>query len=112
MSKLEALADFLCQLHCQVRLKHKAYETPDEWATGIGLPVRGYIELTGPWSFREVEWLEINPTVIEHIGRLVKSRQHNHLKNIIAHLDSEGINHSIYEGMIRIPFSELSEQYS
>ena len=63
-------------------------------------------------KFREVEWLEINPIVLEHIGRLVKPKQHNYLENIIAHLKSEGISHSIKEGMIRIPFSELSEQYS
>ena len=109
MNKLEALANFLRQLHCQVRLKHKAYKMPEGWAGGIGLPVRGYIELVGPWPFREVEWLEINPIVIEHIGRLVKHRQHNYLENIIAHLNSEVINHSINEGMIRIPFSELIE---
>jgi hypothetical protein len=112
MNKLQALADFLRQLRCQVRLKHKAYKMPEEWAKGIGLPVRGYIELIGPWSFREVEWLEINPIVIEHIGRLVKPRQHNYLEGIIAHLNSESINHFINDGMIRISFSELSEQYS
>jgi hypothetical protein len=112
MNKLEALAGFLRQLRCQVRLKHEAYKMPEGWAVGIGLPVRGYIELIGPWSFREVEWLEINPSVIEHIGRLVKSRQHNYLEDIIAHLNSEDINHFVNEGMIRIPFSELSEQYS
>ena len=112
MSRLETLVDFAKQLHCQVRIKLKAEELPEGWAGGIGLPVRGYIELHGPWPFREVEWLEINPIVIEHIGRLVKPRQHNYLENIMAHLKSEGISHSIDEGMIRIPFSELSEQYS
>lgn len=109
MNKLEALTDFLRQLHCQVRLKHKAYKMPEGWAGGIGLPVRGYIELIGPWPFKEVEWLEINPIVTEHIGRLVKPRQHNYLKDIIAHLNSRGINHSVNERMIRIPFFELSE---
>lgn len=112
MSQLEGLADFSRQLNCQVRIKLKLDDVPELWAGGIGLPVKGYIELNGPSTFREVEWLEINPIVLEHVGRLVKPKQHNYLENIIAHLKSEGISHSIKEGMIRIPFSELSKQYS
>jgi hypothetical protein len=112
MSKLRVLAIFLQQLHCQVRLKREAYAIPEEWAGGIGLPVRSYIELHGPWPFREIEWLEINPIVLEHIGLLVKLKQHNYLENITSYLKSEGISHSIDEGVVRIPFSELSEQYS
>lgn len=107
MSKLEALANLLRQLHCQVRLKHKAYEIPEAWAGGIGLPARGYIELVGPWPFREVQWLEINPIVIEHTGRLVKPKQHNYSENITAFLQSEGIAYSIIEEAVRIPFSEF-----
>jgi hypothetical protein len=107
MNKLEALADFLRQLHCQVRLKHEAYETPEAWAGGIGLPVRGYIELHRPWPFREIEWLEINPVVIEHIGRLVKPKQHNHLEEIGAFLFARSGAHLTNEGIIRISLSEL-----
>ena len=112
MTKLKALADFLRQLHCQVRLKHEAYETPEEWAGGIGLPVRGYIELHGPWPFREVEWLEINPAVTEYIGRLIKPKQHNYLEEVSAFLQSKNVAYSINEGIIRIPFAEFIEQYS
>ncbi|MFD1871964.1 DUF6678 family protein [Hymenobacter bucti] len=108
MNKLEALADFLRQLHCQVRLKHEAYEAPEGWAGGIGLPVRGYIELNGPWPFRQIEWLEINPAVTEHIGRLVKPKQHNYSEEISAFLHSKSIAYSIKEGTIRIPFSEFT----
>jgi hypothetical protein len=109
MSKLEVLADFLRQLHCQVRLKHKAYEMPEACAKGIGLPVKGYIELTGPWPFREVEWLEINPTVMEHTGRLIKPRQHNYLENITLFLQSEDIAYSIMKEAVRIPFSQFDK---
>jgi hypothetical protein len=112
MNKLEALANFLRQLHCQVRLKHEAYEKPEGWAGGIGLLVRGYIELIGPWPFRQVEWLEINPAVTEHTGRLVKPKQHNYLEEISAFLQSKNIAYSINEGIIRIPFDEFIEQYS
>jgi hypothetical protein len=109
MNKLEALANFLRELSCQVRIKHKAYEIPQGWAGGIGLPVRGYIELIGPWPFREVEWLETNPVVMEHIGRLVKPRQHNYLENITSFLQSEGIAYSILEEVVRIPFSQFDK---
>ena len=51
---------------------------------GVVLPVRGYIEVIGPWPFREVEWLEINPIVMEHIGRLIKPKQHNYLNDIVT----------------------------
>jgi hypothetical protein len=54
-----------------------------------------------------VEWLEINPTVIEHIGRLVEPRQHNYSQNITSFLQSEGIACSVVGEAIRIPFSEL-----
>jgi hypothetical protein len=107
MNKLEALADFLRQLHCRVRLKHKAHALPEAWAGGIGLPVRGYIELIGPWPFREVEWLEINPIVVEHIGRLVKPKQHNYLENITSFLQSQGIAYAVVDEAVRIPFSGL-----
>jgi hypothetical protein len=112
MNKLEALADYLRQLHCQVRLKHVAYETLEGWSGEIGLPVRGYIELIGPWPFRQIEWLEINPAVTEHIGMLVKPKQHNYLEEISAFLQSKNVAYSINEGIIRIPFSEFIGQYS
>lgn len=71
---------------------------------GIVLPVKGYIELNGPWPFREVEWLEINPLVVEHIGRLVAPKQWNHLEQIVSLLQSEGVSYSIVDDMVRIPF--------
>jgi hypothetical protein len=51
-------------------------EIPEAWATGIGLPVKGYIELHEPLPFRNVEWIEINPVIVEHISRLVKPRNY------------------------------------
>jgi hypothetical protein len=109
MNKLEALADFLRQLHCRVRLKLEAYELPEAWAGGISLPVRGYIELHGPWPFREVEWLEINLIVVEYIGRLVKPKQHNYLENITLFLQSQCIAYAVVGEAVRIPFSELDK---
>ncbi|MBJ6143895.1 DUF6678 family protein [Hymenobacter sp. BT559] len=107
MSRITELADFVGKLKCQVRLKLKVDEAPEIWARGIGLPVDGYIELHGPSPFREVEWLEINPAVIEHIGRLVEPKQHNYLEEIGAFLLSKNIAYLVKEGIVRISFSEL-----
>ena len=77
------------------------------WTRGIGLPTTKYIELHGPWPFREVEWLEINPIVVEHIGRLVKPRRYDYLNDIIALLQLEKIPYSVVEGMVRVPFKDF-----
>jgi hypothetical protein len=84
-------------------------EIPEAWTAGIGLPVRGYIELHGPHPFRDVEWIEINPIVVEHIGRLVKPRYYTYLEDIISFLQSEGLAYSIVAGAVRIPFLEFSK---
>lgn len=112
MSQIQELAVFIGKLKCQVRLKLKADAVPEGWAAGIGLPVNGYIELHGPSPFREVEWLEINTDVTEHIGRLVKPKQHNYLEEVSAFLQSKNVAYSINERIIHIPFAEFIEQYS
>ncbi len=107
MSQIAELADFVGKLKCQVRLKLKVDEAPEGWAKGIGLPATGYIELHGPLPFQEVEWLEINPVVIEHVGRLVKPKQHNYLEEVGAFLLSKNVAYLVKEGVVRLPFSEL-----
>jgi hypothetical protein len=76
------------------------------------LLVRGYIELIGSWPFRQIEWLKINLSITEHIGSLVKLKQHNYLKEISAFLQSKNVTYSINERIIRIPFFEFIGQYS
>jgi hypothetical protein len=111
-SQIQELADFAGKLRCQVMLKLKADQMPEGWASGIGLPVNGYIELHGPCPFREVEWLEINSIVMEHTGRLVKPKQHDYSQEISAFLYSKNVAYSIKEEVIRISFSELTGQQS
>ncbi|MBD2724551.1 DUF6678 family protein [Hymenobacter armeniacus] len=108
MTRIEKIAALLNQLKCQPRLKLKHDNTPEAWSNmGIGLPVRGYIELNGPWPFREVEWLEINPIVMERVGRLVAPKQWSHLEQIASFLQLEGVEYKIIDGMVRIPFDAL-----
>ncbi|GAA4026627.1 hypothetical protein GCM10022409_08240 [Hymenobacter glaciei] len=103
IEKVAALAALINSLGCSPRIKLRHDATPEAWGnTGICIPVSGYIEVQGPWPFREVEWLEINPIVMKHIGRLVASKRWNHSDAIVSFLQTEGVGYSIVEGMIRI----------
>jgi len=59
-------------------------------------------------AFKEIEWLEINPLVIEHIGRLVAPKQLNHLDAIVSLLQAESVNYNVVDGMVRMPFEALA----
>ena len=108
MALIEKIAALSNKLHCQARLKRKLNNLPDSWGNSIGLPVRTDIEINGPWPFREVEWIEANPIVMEHIGRLVAPKRWNHSEQIITLLEAEHVNYSLVDGMIRIPFDAVS----
>lgn len=104
MSAIEKVAALINSLGCNPRIKLKNDITPETWGnTGICVPVNGYIEVQGPWPLREVEWLEINPIVIEHIGRLVAPKRWNHSDAIVSFLQTEDVSFNIVDGMIRIP---------
>lgn len=108
MTLIEKIAALSNHLKCQPRLKLKHNSTPEVWGNmGICFPVSGYIELSGPWPFREVEWLEINTVVTEIIGRLVVPKQRNYLDQIVSLLRTEGVKHSIVDSVVRIPFDAL-----
>jgi hypothetical protein len=103
MILIEKIAVLSNKLHCQARLKLKRNDLPEAWGSGIGFPVRTYIEIIGPWPFREVDWVEINPVVTEHIGRLVAPKRWNHPEQLITLLEAEHVSYSLVDGMIRIP---------
>ena len=105
MRDIKKVVALVNSLGCKPRVKLKHTDLPEAWGNmGVVLPVRGYIEVIGPWPFREVEWLEINPIVMEHIGRLIKPKQHNYLNDIVTLLQLEGVPYSVIEGMLRVPF--------
>ncbi|WP_460500061.1 DUF6678 family protein [Hymenobacter agri] len=103
MSLIERIAALSNKLHCQARLKLKSTDLPESWNSGIGFPVRTYIEINGPWPFRQVDWVEINPIVMEHIGRLVAPKRWNHSEQLIALLEAAHGSYSLVDRMIRIP---------
>ena len=103
MILIEKIAALSNKLHCQARIKLKHNDLPESWGSGIGFPVRAYIEINGPWPFRQVDWVEINPIVMEHIGRLVAPKCWNHSGQLIALLETEHVNYSLVDGMLRLP---------
>ncbi|MET4074680.1 DUF6678 family protein [Hymenobacter sp. UYCo722] len=108
MIAIEKVAALMNSLGCNARIKLKHDALPEAWgSTGICIPVSGYIEVQGPWPFREVEWLEINPIVMEHTGRLIKPKRHDHLSGIVSLLQLEAIPYSIVEEKVRVQFVEF-----
>ena len=108
MSAVEKVAALINGLGCNPRIKLNHNALPEAWGNrGICIPVSGYIEVHGPWPFKDVEWLEIDHIVVEHIGRLVKPKRHDYLNDVISLLQSEEIPYSIIEGMVRISFKNF-----
>ena len=103
MDKIQKVVDLVNRLGCSIRLKPKEYPL-ETWTSGIGLPTDNYIEIHGPWAFREVEWFEINPVVMEYIGKLAKPKPHAYLSDIVSLLQLEVIPYSIIEEKVRVQF--------
>jgi hypothetical protein len=102
-----ALVNIIQAAKCTARIKLNSRLDASSWSWII-IPVPGYIELgsVGPWPIREVEWLEINPIVTEHIGRLVAPRIIDNLSQLEVALREANLPYTISEGIIRITFSE------
>ena len=74
------------------RLKIKN-ETPDEgWSKWLSSPTDNYLEaeVQGPYSFNDIEWIEIDPIEKRKEGRLVPVKEIDHTSVIIKLL--EGIS--------------------
>jgi hypothetical protein len=102
MDNLVALQSLVEGTRCKIRLKAYREDSATEWSGGFGLPVPGYIEVAGPEPIKDVEWIELDPIVITHIGRLVPPKVAVVIDDIIQVLDKEVIDYEIVKGMIRI----------
>lgn len=107
MDKLIALQYLIERTCCKVRLKVYHEDLATEWRGGFGLPVEGYIEVAGPERIEDVEWIELDPIVVTHIGRLVPPKVTIAIDDIIQELDSMGIAYQVVKGMIRIEGGRL-----
>ncbi|WP_425402141.1 DUF6678 family protein [Hymenobacter norwichensis] len=90
----------------RVRTRAKMYyETrPSEWSNWFLIPVSNYLEASssGPCSIEEVEWIEIHPIVVTHVGCLVKPLIRSYRNEIREQLESEGIRFEMQEQMVRV----------
>ena len=89
---------------CAVKIKPKGRRKPQEWSWVIE-PVPNYIESgSGPWRFREVEYVEINPIKLERIGRLVAPKKSNKTASLEAALHEAGIPYVLLNNIFRVYF--------
>lgn len=106
MERLIILQKLIEITSCKIRLKPYQYEAT-EWRSGFGLPVEGYIEVAGPERIADVEWLELDPIVVTHIGRLVPPHIAFVSDAIREVLNRECIRFDVVKGMIRIEDNQL-----
>jgi len=83
-------------------LKVKGNPKPEGWNSGAVIPVPGYIEINGPWPIHQVDWVEIDPVVMQYIGRLVPPKQVNSLMQIESELRQADLLYAVSDGIIRV----------
>lgn len=71
------------------RLKIKNEALDEAWSKWISSPTDGYLEAEaqGPYSFKNIEWLEIDPVEKRREGRLAPVREIDHSETIIELLE-------------------------
>ncbi|RZJ56531.1 MAG: hypothetical protein EOO55_04995 [Hymenobacter sp.] len=106
MSIEETIQDIDSAMGIAIRAKIKEDDVPSNWSRWFIIPVPGYVEASsfGPMPRREIQWLEIDPIEIKHIGRLVPPKSIDHTTDILQILDRASIVSEIIEGRIRIAF--------
>lgn len=103
--KVEEVIDKLtADFPIATRAKLVNQDTPTAWAQWFLLPVPGYIEASsyGPVPKREIEWIELDPVEVWHIGRLVPPKHIDHTPAIFQQLQHHGVAMQIVDGLIRI----------
>ncbi|SES90799.1 DUF6678 family protein [Hymenobacter actinosclerus] len=107
MKRLIILQKLIEDTKCKVRLKPDRTNQITDWRGGFGIPVEGYIEVAGPERIADVEWIELDPIVVTHIGRLVPPHIAFVSDAIREVLNKELVEFDVVKGMIRIDGSQL-----
>jgi hypothetical protein len=103
--QVEEVVDALTScLPIATRVKLRGEEAPSAWSQMFVLPVRGYIEISayGPVPKRDIEWVELDPVEIWHIGRLVPPKHIDHTAAIYEQLRRHGVAMQLIDGLVRI----------
>lgn len=97
------IIDVLRFFPCKTRVKWTQNSEPTQWEDSLFIPVQNYLETgkLGPVPMREVEWVEVDPIEIHHIGRLVADRQVDHLEDLVHTLSQRGIAFQQVEQYLR-----------
>ncbi len=68
----ESIVEAIQRHSLAVRIKLTGDSDEPEWASWAIIPTNGYIEIStlGPIAFRDVEWIEIDASLISKNGRL------------------------------------------
>ena len=86
-----------------LRLKPKDYPEPESWGHWLGVLVPVYLEISGPWPARKVEWVEVNPIVTTSRGRLVPPRVDDYTDLLRRQLTAAGFSFVVTDdGYLRI----------
>ena len=98
------VVDTVRSLRLSVRVKWSGQEDCTPWQPWIIIPAQGYLETgsLGPVPFREVEWVEVSPTIVNYRGRLVPD-EHKDLAETLTDAFKVGkIPYQVIEGHYRI----------
>src|ERR1035438_3257615 len=87
-----AVVDVLRSTHCRFRVKWSQNPEATQWERWLIVPTEGYIETgsLGPVPVREVDWVEIDATEVQEMGRLVAPRRIDHTAELVQHLERHG----------------------
>lgn len=96
-----ALIDAIRDMRPAVRMKWSGNENPPPWEPWIIVPALNYLETgrVGPVPFKEVEWVEIDPSRRNERGRLVAADQKD---EIARALTAASIAFQVAGGVFRI----------
>ncbi|WP_324678810.1 DUF6678 family protein [Hymenobacter sp. GOD-10R] len=105
---LKKVSDLIVKTNCSVRLKVIDNSEPERWGGMVGFPSMNYLEINGPVHVGEIEWLDIDPIEVKHIGRLVKPKIIDHQDSLSSSLEEVGLEYVIVDGVFRIFIKNIS----
>jgi hypothetical protein len=103
MDNWPAIVTITSELRAQCRLKAVGEELPEYWGV-LFIPTSGYLEGggTGPVPFREIEWVDVQTSVIERRGRLIPDLVHDVSERLALAFNAAGIHFTEHQTCFRI----------
>jgi hypothetical protein len=99
------LADFSRTNKCSfsVTLSNGVTSKQNSW---VIIPTDKYIEFeyTGPLTFNQIKWVDIDPIVVEKIGNRIPSKTIDNSNQIILELTNKHISYTVIDKNIRLAF--------